>query len=171
MARRCANRSVAGGGCHKVEWWPGWTDVVRHRRISAGRQRFDPTGRCVGDEKRLPDPADRRRCRAYLSSAARRRLAPAPEIHGSTSPSSSATSSLAGLVSNAHAPPRPPPGLGLERPRVRAPQSPLLPPLSVRPFCLRRLLAGLPDSRPRCVLVSAARADAPAGFRRLSTVY
>jgi hypothetical protein len=109
MARRCANRSVAGGGCHKVEWWPGWTDVVRHRRISAGRQRFDPTGRCVGDEKRLPDPADRRRCRAYLSSAARRRLAPAPEIHGSTSPSSSAPSSLAGLVSNAGPPPPPPP--------------------------------------------------------------
>jgi hypothetical protein len=55
---------------------------------------YDVTA-CVGDEKRLPDLADRRRCRrrACLVSAARRRLAPAPEVRGSTSPCSSATSS------------------------------------------------------------------------------
>ena len=48
---------------------------------------YDVTA-CVGDEKRLPDLADRRRCRrrACLVSAARRRLAPAPEVRGSTSP-------------------------------------------------------------------------------------
>ena len=83
---------------HRMEYFVTGRAHLASNSAMAGEQAegtAKPQPACVGDEKRLPDLADRRRCgrRARLSSTGRRRLVPAPEVRGSTSPCSSATSS------------------------------------------------------------------------------
>ena len=85
-----------------IRWWApstgtGWSTSSASAALVTGRAHLasnsamageqaegtaKPQPACVGDEKRLPDLADRRRCgrRARLSSTGRRRLVPAPVL-------------------------------------------------------------------------------------------
>ena len=146
-------------GCHSPEPWPAGVPIDPRQAVGAtrrsggrggltscatggypaGRQRFDPIGRCVGDESAFLT-LDRRRCRTCLSSAARRRRF-------------AARRHLPRRLAGEQRPDPPPsPGLGVERPRVRAPQFPLRPPLSARSFRLCRLLAARLSSAMRACL-------------------
>ena len=146
-------------GCHSPEPWPAGVPIDPRQAVGAtrrsggrggltscatggypaGRQRFDPIGRCVGDESAFLT-LDRRRCRTCLSSAARRRRF-------------AARRHLPRRLAGEQRPDPPPsPGLGVERPRVRAPQFPLRPPLSARSFRLCRLLATRLSSAMRACL-------------------